>query len=134
MRNLYTMCLAVSLCCDVAFGATKFPLIASTTVPGARGQVDIGKDKNGNLKVSMKVEHLANPESLTPASAVYVVWLQEKGGTAENLGQLKVDKKETAKFETVTPSKTFDLFVTGERDAGAKTPGGTEVLRTTVQP
>lgn len=134
MRKLYSVCLAVSLFCTAAYGAKKFPLTASPTVPAARGQVELDKDKNGNLRMNMKVEHLASPESLTPAAAVYVVWLQEKGGTPENLGQLKVDKKLTAKFETVTPSKTFDLFVTGERDSSTKAPSGTEVLRAAIQP
>jgi hypothetical protein len=59
--------------------------------------------------------------------------LQEKGGNPENQGQLKVDKKLKARFQTVTPYKNFDLFVTGERDAGAKVPSGPEVLRTAVQ-
>jgi hypothetical protein len=60
--------------------------------------------------------------------------LVDKGGSPENQGQLKVDKKLAANFRTVTPSKSFDLFVTGERDAGVKVPSGPEVLRTAVQP
>jgi hypothetical protein len=44
-----------------------------------------------------------------------------------------VDNNLKASFETVTPSRNFDLFVTAEQDATAKTPAGPEVLRTSIQ-
>lgn len=134
MQKLYTICLTLALIGTIADAAKKFPMTAASIVPAARGEVQIDKDKNGNIRVNMKVEHLANPENLTPAAVVYVVWLQDKGGNPENQGQLKVDKKLTASFKTVTPSKSFDLFVTAERDSGAKAPSGPEVLRTAIQP
>jgi hypothetical protein len=134
MRKVYWVCLTLALFCTLAAAAKKFPMTAASIVPSARGQVEIDKDKNGNVRVNMTVEYLADPEKLTPPSAVYVVWLQEKGGNPENQGQLRVDKKLAAAFKTVTPSKSFDLFVTGERDAAAKSPSGPEVLRTSIQP
>jgi hypothetical protein len=36
--------------------AKKFPLTAAESVPAARGEVDVGRDKNGNTKVELKVE------------------------------------------------------------------------------
>jgi hypothetical protein len=81
----------------------------------------------------MKVEHLANPTSLSPSQANYIVWLQDKGGSGpENQGELKVNGKLEGTFQTVTPRKNFDLFVTGENDGTVKSPSGPEVLRTTV--
>ena len=121
MRSLYTICLTFALLCTVAY-AKKFPMTAASIVPGARGDVEAGKDKNGNTKLKMTAEHLASPDELTPAKNVYVVWLQERGGTAENQGRLKVDKHLKASFETTTPLKTFDLFVTAEQDANAEKP------------
>ena len=44
--------------------AKKYPLTADKSVPAARGQVDVGQDKNGNTEVEIEVEHLAGPESL----------------------------------------------------------------------
>ena len=82
----------------------------------------------------MSVEHLASPQNLTPSAAVYVVWLQERGGDPQNQGQLKVDKNLKASFETVTPAKSFELFVTGERDESIKAPTGVNILRTAIQP
>jgi hypothetical protein len=134
MRKLYVICLALALFCTIAEAAKKFPMTASSVVPAARGQVDVDNDKNGNIRVNMNVEHLANPQNLTPPAVVYVVWLQDRGGNPENQGQLKVDKNLKAGFKTVTPSKNFELFVTGERDYSAKAPSGPEVLRTTIQP
>jgi hypothetical protein len=122
--------ISAGLCCF----AKKFPLTAATIVPGAQGTVEIGKDKNGNTELKITVEHLAKPESLTPAKVAYVVWLQEKGADTENEGQLKVNKKLQATFKTVTPRKAFDVFITGEEDPHVKSPSGLEVLRATVQP
>ncbi len=132
MRKLYTICLTFALLCAVAY-AKKFPMTAAPIVPGARGDVEASKDKNGNTKLKLTVEHLAGPNELTPAKNVYVVWFQERGGTAENQGRLKVDKHLKASFATSTPLTTFDLFVTAEQDASSKSPGETEVLRTTIQ-
>ena len=120
--------------CTLAETSKKFPMTANSIVPAARGQVDVSKDRNGNVQVNLKVEFLANPQNLTPSASVYVVWLQELGGIAVNHGQLKMDKKLKASFETITPFKSFDVFVTGEKDPNSKTPVGPEVLRTAVQP
>src|SRR5215213_3080912 len=66
--------------------AKKFPLTAAESVPAARGEVDVGRDKNGNTKVELKVEHLAAPENLTPPKAAYIVCFQERGAEPLNQG------------------------------------------------
>ena len=114
--------------------AKKYPLTADRSVPAARGRVDVGKDKNGNTKVEMEVEHLAGPESLTPPKTAYVVWFPERGSDASNQGTLKPNKDLKANFKSVTPMKSFDVIVSAESDPNAKTPSGTEVLRASVQP
>ena len=135
MRKLNKICLQLALCLTLSTSvyAKKFPMTAATIVPGAGGDVEVGKDKNGNTKLKMTVHHLARPDSLTPPKTIYIVWLQDRNGTAESQGQLKVDKNLTAGFETVTPSRNFDLFVTAEQDATGKAPSGAEVLRTSIQ-
>src|SRR5665811_2325870 len=120
MRKLYAICfLTFALFCTVAYAAKKYPMTAAAMVPGARAEVAISKDDNGNTKLKMKVQHLANLENLTPRASAYVVWLQERAGNAQNRGQLKIDKNLSATFETVTPLKSFDVFVTAEQDARA---------------
>jgi hypothetical protein len=118
---------------DIA-AAKKYPLTADRSVPGARGQVDVGRDKNGNTKVEVEVEHLASPENLTPPKTAYVVWFQERGSEPSNQGTLKPNKDLKANFKSVTPMKSFDVLVSAESDPNTKTPSGTEVLRTSVQP
>jgi hypothetical protein len=133
MRRFYAICLTFALLCTVAYAAKKYPMTASSIVPAARGEVNISTDKNGNTKLEMAVLHLANVENLTPRAAAYVVWLQERGGNPENQGQLKLDKDLKGTFQTVTPLKSFDVFVTAEQEIRAKGPSGQEVLRATIQ-
>src|ERR1017187_5423024 len=122
MRKLYTICLTFALLCTVAYAAKKYPMTAASIVPGARAEVAISKDKNGNTRLKMTVQHLANLENLTPRAAAYVVWLRERGGNPENQGQLKMDKNLKATFESGTPLKGFDVFVTAEQDLREKDP------------
>ena len=134
MRRLYTISVILVVLGTSAYADKKYPMTAASIVPGARAEVAISKDKNGNTKLKMTVQHLANLENLTPRAAAYVVWLQERGGNSENQGQLKMDKNLKATFETVTPLKSFDVFVTAEQDFRAKVPSGPEVLKATIQP
>ena len=113
--------------------AKKYPFTASTAVPAARGKVDIGKDSNGNTTVKITAEHLAEPGKLSPPGTDYVVWFQEKGSEPQTQGRLRIDKNLKGNFETSTPLKNFDIFVTAESNASTKQPAGTEVFRTTVQ-
>lgn len=114
--------------------AKKIPLTAAALVPSATGELDVGKDKNGNTKIELKVKHLAQPGRLTPPKAGYVVWIQGSGAEATNEGQLTVNNDLNANLTTVTPLRNFAVFVTAEDDPrGAKAPAGPEVLRATVQ-
>jgi hypothetical protein len=109
-------------------------MTAASIVPGARAEIAITKDKNGNTRLKMTVQHLANLENLTPRASAYVVWFQERGGNSDNQGQLKMDKNLNATFVTVTPLKSFDVFVTAEQDFRATERNGAEVLKATIQP
>jgi hypothetical protein len=113
--------------------AKKIPMTAASIVPSAMGEIESSKDHNGNTKVDIKVDHLANPANLTPPANTYVVWFQERGGEPQNKGVLTVNKDLKGEFSTVTPSKVFDVFVTGEATPNVPAPSGPEVLRATVQ-
>lgn len=132
MRKFGSIITLALISAALVYAAKKFPLTAASIVPAAKGSVEIAKDRNGNTELKLKVEHLANPTSLSPSQANYVVWLQDKGTGPENQGELKVNGKLEGAFQTVTPRKNFELFVTGENDATVKSPSGPEVLRTTV--
>ena len=121
-----------ALCAGFVQAAKRFPFTAASIVPAAKADVRLGKDRNGNTDLTLKVEHLANPGSLSPSQSHYVVWLQSKGSASANEGELKVNGKLEGTFQTVTPSRNFDVFVTGENNATVTSPSGPEVLRTTV--
>ena len=134
MRAYVFFALAELTVFTMVMSAKKFPLTAAASVPAARGEVDVGRDKNGNTKVELKVEHMAAPENLTPPKAAYVVWFQERGAEPLNQGVLKPGGNLKAIFRSVTPLKTFDVLVTAESDPNTKSPEGSEVMRTSVQP
>jgi hypothetical protein len=112
--------------------ARKYPLTATPVVPGARGYVDVGKDKNGNTEVELKVEFLPKPSSLTPPAETYIVWFRQQGSEPEAQGQLKVDDNLRGEFKTTTNLKNFDVVVTAETERVPKATGP-EVLHATVQ-
>jgi hypothetical protein len=120
-------CLIPMLAC-----ARKYPLIATAVVPGAKGYVDIGQDKNGNTEVDLKVEFLAKPSSLTPPAETYIVWFRQQGSEPESKGQLKVDDNLRGESKT-TNLKNFDILVTAETERVPKAPTGPEVLHATIQ-
>jgi hypothetical protein len=132
MRNFTILVFSCLLFCAVALAAKKFPLTADPIVPAAKGRAEVGKDKNGNSKVKITVEHLAKPENLTPSRNAYVVWFQETEGSPETEGQLKVNNDLKAKFETTTPLKNFRVLITAEDDPSSKAPSGPQVLRATI--
>ena len=132
-RYIVLMAVASMALTNVAL-AKKYLLTADKSVPAARGQADVGRDKNGNTKVEIEVEHLAAPENLTPPRTAYVVWFQEGGSEPLNQGALKPNKNLKATFKSITPLKSFNILVTAEPDANSKSPSGTEVLRASVQP
>ena len=123
----------ISLLVPVLACARKFPLTATPVVPGAKGYVDVGQDKNGNTEVDLKVEFLAKPSSLTPPAETYIVWFRQQGSEPESQGQLKVDDNLRGEFKTTTNMKNFDVFVTAENERVPKVPAGPEVLRATIQ-
>lgn len=109
--------------------AKKIKLQPATIVPGATGEVKTGKDNNGNTKFNLKVKYLAQPEQLSPPKSVYVVWIQVKEGSPVSQGALKVSDKREGEFETTTPEKQVDLWMTAEDSATVQSPSGPEVLR-----
>ena len=125
---------ALVLLLSAAGYAKKYPLTPATIVPGAGGDLNTGTDKNGNTEIKIKVRHLSKPEGLSPEEQVYMVWLQQTGGSPENARLLKVNTKLEGTFETTTPYKGFDVIITAEDDPTVKTPSGPEVLRASVRP
>jgi|SRR5580698_3900096 hypothetical protein len=113
--------------------AKEFPMTAATSVPGATGTVKADKAKdNGNIKLDIKVDHLARPSSLTPSADSYLVWIRPNGGDVFKQGAIGVDKNLNGELKLETVSKDFDVFITAEQSDSVTSPSSVEVLRTHV--
>lgn len=102
------------------------------TAPAAMGSVITSNDRNGNTKVTVKVKHMASPQSLTPTKNDYVVWIQPHGQPAKSLGKLRINDKLEGSISATTPEKIFDIFITAEDNERPDSPSGTEILRGAV--
>ncbi|HUY81018.1 MAG TPA: hypothetical protein VMU92_04780 [Acidobacteriaceae bacterium] len=111
----------------------KYHMTSSADVPAAVGIVKVQNDKdNGNVKLDIKVDHLARPASLTPSADAYIVWIRPSGGEALKQGAIGVDKNLSGELKVETVSKDFDLFITAEQSNSVTFPSGVQVLRTHV--
>ena len=102
------------------------------SVPAAIGKVKVAEEKDGNTKVKVEVEHLAQAADVKGTASTYVVWLKPDSGTAQNVGALIVDKDRKGKLETKTAFKDFQVFVTAEADAHVTSPSQTTVMATKI--
>lgn len=113
-------------------GGQKIQMTASHDVPAAQGTITVKNSKNQNTEVNVKVQHLAEPSSLTPPQDVYVVWFQPSGQNAKNEGELMVQGNRSGSLKTETPFKHFEVFITAEKNARVEQPTGPRVLSATV--
>ncbi len=110
-----------------------YPMTASPAVPAAKGTVKAQKDKaNGDIKLDIKVDHLAKPGSLTPSAEYYLVWVRPNGGEPTKQGAIGVDNHLSGELRVETTAKDFDVFITAEQSKSATEPSGEEVLQAHV--
>ena len=126
------LCGAVLAVATVGWAKT-YHMTSTSTVPGAAGNVYVGKEKNGNIKVDVKVSHLAKLGRLTPPANNYVVWLQQEGSQPQSQGELKIGNNLKGELKATTPLKNFNVFITAETDSQTKTPSDQVILQATVQ-
>ena len=136
--NKKTICRLALLCAVVlAVGtvgwAKTYHMSATNIVPGAAAELDVEKEKNGNVQVVVNVKHLAKPGLLTPPANSYVVWFQQQGSPAQNQGELRIGNDLKGELKSTTSLNNFNVFITGETDAQTKTPSDQLVLQATVQ-
>lgn len=125
---VFSACLLALLFIWPFGGGTKEQLSASKLVPGARATATVSHDQNNNTTVDLTVKFLPPPTSLTPARAVYVVWIQANGHPAQNKGQLVVGSNHQGEIKLRTAFPNFELFVTPEESALVSQPTGPHVI------
>ena len=126
----------VSLLAVLPWSSGKtYRMTADRSVPAATGTVQVQRDKaNGNMKLDIKVNHLANPATLTPPGSTYIVWVRPNGGEAMKQGAIGVDKNLKGELKVATTSKDFDIFITVEESDIVTAPSGIEVLKVHISP
>ncbi len=113
--------------------AKEYQMTSDAGVPAATGIVKVQRAKNnGNMKLDIKVDHLARPASLTPSANNYLVWIRPNGGEAFKQGAIGVDKNLSGELKLETVSKDFDVFITAEQSDSVTFPSSVEVLRAHV--
>jgi stress response protein SCP2 len=113
--------------------AKTYHMTSMKIVPAAAGEVNVAKEKNGNIQVDVNVTHLAKPDKLTPPANTYVVWFQQEGSQPQRQGQLIIGDDLKGELKSTTTVNHFNVIVTAETDSQTKTPSGEVVLRATVQ-
>jgi len=98
-----------------------------TALPLAKGgkanvKVELTYDRNNTLEV--KLEGMPEPSSLKAEYTRYVLWAATPDRQdIVNIGQLRVDEEKNATIKTLTPFRTFRLFITAEAAGDVTTPG-----------
>lgn len=84
-------------------------------------------DRNNTLDV--RLTGVPAPESFGAESTRDVVWTQPPGGTAVNVGQIRVENGRGS-VATLTPLRRFQLLITVEQKGDVQQPGPLVVFRT----
>lgn len=113
--------------------AKTYHMTSMTTVPAAAGEVNVAKEKNGNIQIDVSVTHLAKPGMLTPSATSYIVWFEEEGSQPQSQGQLSIGDDLKGELKSTTTLNNFRVIITAETDSQTKSPSDQVVLRATVQ-
>ena len=133
-RSLFTL-LLVTLVLGLFSCARKIHFENSEIVPTAQGSVKLKKDRNDNYQLEIETLHLANPEKLTPAKKIYIVWAETTSNGTQNLGRLNsknsfMSKALKSELHATTAYEPTRVFVTAEDEATVSYPSGQVVLTT----
>lgn len=134
--NAIMLMLALTLALS-ACNTSKMAFQNSTIVPAARGNVHVKKDRNQNYTIDVSVQNLAEPQRLTPARDLYLVWMESDRRTTKKLGQINTSsgtfsKALKASLTATAIDKPYRVFITAENNADVSYPTGTVVLTTSL--
>ena len=130
MKSLQVLSLATALIVTVSGCSNTIALLPDASVPFAQGEIDPSFEDNGNGEMTLKVEHLGEPNKLSADATVYVVWLQPKAEDApiQNVGVLSIDDSYAGELTFKTSFQSFQVSVTPEAAATVTKPEGKAVL------
>jgi len=101
-------------------------------VPGVKLSTARGGSLNGGLSTAYD---LTFPEKVEPGSSVFMVWVRglENGAQAASQGALMVNSNLIGEMETVTPLRSFELFITPESSHTVTAPTGKILLSARIE-
>ncbi len=132
-RNTFILLLCVI---SPACGGAPPPvrMAVAERMPATEGTVMATRGENDNTAIEVRVRHLASPEKIAAEATTYVVWARAEGnGAPQNLGALQVNKELQGTLRTVTPLRTFDLFITAEPSPTVKQPSTEHLLTASIE-
>ncbi|MBL8740401.1 MAG: hypothetical protein JNK04_04885 [Myxococcales bacterium] len=134
MRFLHSITFATALVLTSTGCSQTVILTPDASVPFAHGELDPSFEDNGNGEMTLRVEHLGEPNKLSSNATVYVVWVQPKAEDApiQNVGVLSVDDSYAGELTFKTSFQSFVVSVTPEAAATVTKPEGKAVLTGTV--
>ena len=129
------LAIGFSMAAGCASGGPKpVRMTTSRDIPAAQGTVVASRTDNDNTKLEVEVRHLAPPERVSPGATTYVVWVRAAGqDTPQNLGALRVDEDLRGTLKTVTPLRSFDVFITAEPSPTTMEPTDDELLTANIE-
>ena len=118
---------AILLCLSVLVGtscAKQVRFQALPLLPGGSASVKVNLTFDRNNQLEVKLSNVPEPSSVKPESTRYVLWAATPDRQhVSNLGQLRLDQDRNAQITTLTPLRSFVLFVTAEPAGDVMTPG-----------
>jgi hypothetical protein len=94
----------------------------SPRVPAAEGTLRVSRGSDRNARLTIEVQHLAEPNRVFDDSTCYVVWVVPPKGPPQNMGVLTVGEKLTGRFTTQVPYPSFRVVVTSETQPSVTQP------------
>lgn len=115
--------------------ATSYSARGVGTAVGADATVTIAEKENQNYELDLKVEHLLPPDRAAQGAQSYAVWIQPEGQESPfHIGNLDYnDSSRVGALTTITPHRSFEVFVTAEPTATPMEPQGPEIVNERVQ-
>ncbi len=105
---------------------TSFPLAQAGE---ASARVELTYNRNNTIEVELS--KVPDPATLKDTFTRYVLWVATPDRQhVVNVGQLRIDENNTADISTLTPLRSFILFITAETRGDAVTPGPDIVFET----
>ena len=130
LKKIFLGFLVVLIMLPFSLDAKKIPFLQSSRAPAAEGYVKIKNDRNKNYVIRIRIEHLAEIESLEPAQQTYVVWMVIDGDVTKNIGRINSTNQLKVSFETVSSFQPTKIFITTEKDENVQEPSWNIILTT----